>query len=518
MLQRSTDEHVSGGSENGNLKGHEQDDVCRTNGGDGSTEMLEEEDDACAFESSVPCHPLGIKPLGNQYFSTTANARDHVGTLQLLPDETLLLLLEHLDPQSLRRLGYTSRFLHAFCTSDELWKPLLLKSRGEVPQPCEWLGSWRSSLLGLPEQSRAHIGCDDVFSDVLHRPFVCSNITLSKYAFGIPEANKIRRFPDLSYAEFEEKWSGTPFILTEVVTTWPVSRQWTMEKLVEDYRDASFRAEAVDWPFATYSQYMSNTQDESPLYLFDKRFAEKMRLKIGKAERALYWKPDCFGPDLFEVLGPERPAHRWLIIGPSRSGSTFHKDPNATSAWNAVIQGAKYWIMFPPSVQVPGVYVSKDSSEVTSPLSIAEWLLEFHAEARATPGAVEGICKAGEVLHVPSGWWHLVVNLDAGVALTQNFVPKSHLSDVIGFLRDRPDQVTGFRRDIDNPFALFKQRLQAEHPELLQKALDDLDSQSRKKRKWEAVIGGASGEDNERGVGGGGFTFGFGGGDDDEIP
>lgn len=88
----------------------------------------------------------------------------------------------------------------------------------------------------------------------------------------------------------------------------------------------------------------------------------------------------------------------------------------ASSAWNAVLRGSKYWIMFPTSPSQPpppGVFVSGDQSEVTSPLSIAEWLLGFHAQARATPGCAEGICKEGEVLHVPSGWWHLVVNLSS---------------------------------------------------------------------------------------------------------
>jgi hypothetical protein len=42
------------------------------------------------------------------------------------------------------------------------------------------------------------------------------------------------------------------------------------------------------------------------------------------------------------VLGEERrPDYKWLIVGPPRSGSSFHVDPNANFAWNATIQGRK---------------------------------------------------------------------------------------------------------------------------------------------------------------------------------
>ncbi|KAJ0387539.1 hypothetical protein COL922a_002163 [Colletotrichum nupharicola] len=442
--------------------------------------------DAVMTSESIPTHPLGVKPLGNQYLSDRPNARKHIGVFTTLPDEALMILLEYLDQSNLRNLGYTSKFLYAFCQSDELWKALFL---------------------------------DNVFSDVLHRPFVCSHVDLTQFTSRIPKSNQIQRMETLTYEEFAQEWTEVPFILTSYIQTWPVCHEWTIDVILQKYKDVEFRAEAVDWPFWTYHEYMKNSNDESPLYLFDKKFAEKMGIKVGHEEGAAYWKPECFGPDLFELLGKERPAHRWLIIGPERSGSTFHKDPNGTSAWNAVIQGTKYWIMFPPTAQVPGVYVSSDSSEVTSPLSIAEWLLEFHDEARQQPGCIEGICREGEILHVPSGWWHLVVNVDNGIALTQNFVPKStclyQLTEVLSFLRDKADQVTGFKQEVTDPYGLFVERLRLDQPELLEDAMRNLDKKtSQKKRKWEEAVG----VNDTEASGGGGFSFGFGGDlDDDEV-
>jgi Cupin-like domain len=360
------------------------------------------------------------------------------------------------------------------------------------------------------------VSCDYVFSDVLYRPYLCANTSLAPYVTGIPNRNAITRLEDLSPVEFASYWSNRPFILTKPIKEWPIYKTWDSSKLLEEYSEVKFRAEAVDWPLRTYVSYMNNNLDESPLYLFDKNFVEKMGLIVGRNQQdAHYWIPDCFGNDLFAVLGDYRPDSRWLIIGPVRSGSTFHKDPNATSAWNAVLRGSKYWIMFPTDVgspPPPGVYVSEDQSEVTSPLSIAEWLIGFHAEARKTPGCLEGICGEGEVLHVPSGWWHLVVNLDTSIAITQNFVPRSHLSSVLSFLKNKPDQVSGFKQDVKDPYNSFVFSMEKQYPELLAQAIADLGKLAEaKKRKWESAVGEVGSE---------GFRFGLGRGDysDEDIP
>lgn len=380
-----------------------------------------------------------------------------------------------------------------------------------------WRGSWRSTSLGLNPDQVSQVKCNSVFSDVLYRPFLCTHTPLGPYTTGIPRANLITRLEDLSPTEFSEKWSDKPFILTRPVREWPVYKSWDTDDLLAKYGNIKFRAESVDWKLKTYVSYMNNSSDESPLYLFDRSFVSKMSLSVEQSGTTpSYQIPSCFGEDLFAVLGDKRPDDKWLIVGPARSGSTYHKDPNATSAWNAVIRGSKYWIMFPSSpssLPPPGVYVSEDQSEVTSPLSIAEWLLGFHAEARKTPGCVEGVCGEGEVLHVPSGWWHLVVNLDASIAITQNFVPRSHLVKVLAFLKHNvADQVSGFRKDITDPYGLFVERMREEHPELLEQALAELERMTEgKKRKWDVAVAG----DGEEA---GGFSFGFGDDSDEEVP
>lgn len=320
---------------------------------------------------------------------------------------------------------------------------------------------------------------------------------------------------DLTAEEYSTKWTSLPFILTSPVQQWPSYRIWDLDYLLRSYGNVQFRAEAVDWPLKTYRKYMQSAHDESPLYLFDRAFVEKMNIEVGaNKENSAYSPPTAFGEDLFEVLGEERPDCRWLIVGPERSGSTFHKDPNATSAWNAPLTGSKYWLMFPSGADVPpppGVILSDDHSEITSPLSISEYLLSFHAIARATPGCREGICHAGDILHVPSGWFHLVLNLEESIALTQNFVPAAKLNQVLRFLKESPEQASGFKDHITNPYTLFVERLQEYHPKLLEKALLELEDQEG---KWVKITKAETGADGSSG----GFSFGFASDEDDDVP
>ena len=65
---------------------------------------------------------------------------------------------------------------------------------------------------------------------------------------------------------------------------------------------------------------------------------------------------------------------------------------------------------------VPGVHASADGANVATPVSLVEWFLNFYEEAcQGDVRPVEGVVRAGEVLFVPRGWWHMAINLEVRV-------------------------------------------------------------------------------------------------------
>lgn len=74
----------------------------------------------------IPSHPLGVKPSGNA-LTAVHNIRPAIGSLTVLSDELIMLLLECLDSTSLLRLGATCKALYAFTRAEELWKALFIE-------------------------------------------------------------------------------------------------------------------------------------------------------------------------------------------------------------------------------------------------------------------------------------------------------------------------------------------------------------------------------------------------------
>lgn len=96
-----------------------------------STQHESNHDENLVAESdsdSIPTHPLGVKPLGNQYLTERPNSRRNIGLWRSLPDELLMIILESFDePSLLLKLGYSCKFFFAFCHLEDLWKTIFLQ-------------------------------------------------------------------------------------------------------------------------------------------------------------------------------------------------------------------------------------------------------------------------------------------------------------------------------------------------------------------------------------------------------
>lgn len=385
-------------------------------------------------------HPLGVLPEGNALLEGAFPniRRTSLGPLSVLSDALLLRILTHLPAPALIALSSTSVFLQALACDEDLWRALVLTTYGGATVfRTSWRHSFDASLpLTPPRVLRG------VYSDVLFHKYRCSSAAISRLWL---LRDSIPRIPaqSLSLAAFRETYEafpGKPVVITGLCSSWAASTSWNPAALRARFASSSHTFSCGGYPFTLpayldYAAAVSGNCDQ-PLYLFDSAFRDTCPSLASD-----YTVPEYFAEDLFAHV-PSRPAHAWFILGPAGSGSSFHVDPNATSAWNACVTGSKKWIMFPPGTVPPGVYPSEDGSDVTAPLSVVEWFVNFY-DSVEEGDAYECVVGAGDVVFVPAGWWHAVVNLEWTAAVTQNYAPVQSFGRVAKWLKERPEQVSG---------------------------------------------------------------------------
>ena len=205
-----------------------------------------------------------------------------------------------------------------------------------------------------------------------------------------------------------------------------VKDSWSMKNLKINYGNEVFKCGEDDdgYPIKVkmkyYLKYVQNTHADSPLYVFDSKFDTKpTTASIGDE----YDVPKYFKDDLFKFAGERRrPPYKWLLVGPQRSGTCSHIDPLATSAWNTLISGRKYWAVFPPNVTKEFAkckkYVRKNEDDEAINYFVDHLPRLKHAYMNDTSGKVhresfnsnypcpfvEFVQGPGDTVYVPGGW------------------------------------------------------------------------------------------------------------------
>uniref|UniRef100_K3WNU6 JmjC domain-containing protein n=1 Tax=Globisporangium ultimum (strain ATCC 200006 / CBS 805.95 / DAOM BR144) TaxID=431595 RepID=K3WNU6_GLOUD len=334
-------------------------------------------------------------------------------------------------------------------------------------------------------------------SDFLYRRWYRAHMSLKVFDLPDeqqdPFAKRIKKFEtkDITYQEYFEQYSRIPFILKNAIGNWKATTEWTMEKLTERFpSDIKHRithnldffgsGKSLKMSFADYFQYIRHQNDETPLYIFDPNFGEKapalledynvedlkffkedMLKVVAQEKQAKQKSTDCaFKSEASKQLEQKtegkstvsqssekvqdvkpavaeslRPDFRWTVIGPERTGAPWHTDPARTSAWNALVKGRKRWAIYPPDSPPPGVSTGKNGQGREHALNMTSlsWYLHVYPTLLPHQKPIEIIQEEGEVIYVPSGWWHLILNLDMTIAVTQNFVDSHNL---MAFVKD----------------------------------------------------------------------------------
>jgi histone arginine demethylase JMJD6 len=250
----------------------------------------------------------------------------------------------------------------------------------------------------------------------------------------------------LSFAEFSHciEKRNVPCVIKHLLRHWPAMKTWTSsEALLRDCVPQEYGCKvgsdddgyAVRLKYKYFHRYIHDAsqgaQDDSPLYIFDSGMLQETGMTKD------YIVPHVFSEDLLKYAGEDRrPPYRWICVGGARSGTSIHVDPLGTSAWNALIVGHKRWALFPPGSVPKSVLKPKDVN------SAVRWFdrvwpatQEAAWEAQGYPKPIEVVQRPGEVVFVPSGWWHVVLNLDFTVAVTHNFCSTSNFAEVFRHTR-----------------------------------------------------------------------------------
>lgn len=263
-----------------------------------------------------------------------------------------------------------------------------------------------------------------------------------------------------------------PFLVNGLTSDWPAMNNWSLPRISQLYGRKVFscgNSIANNSPIImTLDDYLlhcklthnSPSDCHSPLYIFDSTFEEDCEALLKD-----YCVPSLFTDCVFSTIPADfRPNYRWFLVGGTGSGSMLHVDPLCTSAWNALATGKKRWLLIepPPSLQaipcldvlekmsslIPTSFtrsrnpsalfqacekLSLESAHTFSP-SIA-YLEEsnnqsIQFELQNGLRCVLFTQNASQIVFVPHGWPHAVLNVELSIAITHNFLPPSTLRSI----------------------------------------------------------------------------------------
>jgi hypothetical protein len=310
-------------------------------------------------------HPYGVKPEGNAFLASREllNVRlNGLGRLKCLTDEVLLEIISYFNGPEIVNLIYTSKALYVYCHYTDIWRDIMLReweSNGQS-YPIKYCYTWKDTYVSsycernkltkpiLPHQP---LVVDGIYSNILYRSWACHEYNYEKSCQGFLTNDDIPHIEadKLNIEDFVVNYEAKnrPVVIKNCINDWNALSLWTRDYLIKHCGNNKFRATSSTAPIAVsftieeYFSYANQSKEEVPYYLFERNYDHMASNLTNDYHVPRYFNTEDYNnqqraTDLFSLFGSRRPDYKWLIIGPKKSGSIFHIDPNQTNAYSPI--------------------------------------------------------------------------------------------------------------------------------------------------------------------------------------
>lgn len=208
-----------------------------------------------------------------------------------------------------------------------------------------------------------------------------------------------------------------PVILEGLVDEWKAKKMWNLSFFKENYGQKIIPVtqcdktnQIVEMRLLDYIKVLESKKIENKeLYLRNWSFTKENPELL-----EYYHVPDHFNQNWLSYLSEEfLTPPRWILLGPKNTYTPLHQDVFMTHSWNALLIGKKQWFLFEPTH-----YIEKRGKIIRNP--------ETKNEA-----CYYAIQKPGDILFIPSGWWHHVKNKELSLALSENYVDHTNFENFL---------------------------------------------------------------------------------------
>lgn len=235
---------------------------------------------------------------------------------------------------------------------------------------------------------------------------------------------------ELTRDGFDKRFASLnmPVLIVDATRGWRSAKEWcsdagtpdvaTLGKLFGHHMVTihSAKSGCSEMTVSEYAQWWASAEKVSGLlYLKD------WHLAALEPDYGAYTVPSCLGEDWLNEHWAARATgegaaatasggdHRFVYVGPAGSRTRLHADVLFSYSWSANVVGTKRWKLVPPEQ----LHLVSDAATLARRPDLDE-----------IPGitAIEIVQKSGELLFVPSGWYHQVENLTDCISINHNWL------------------------------------------------------------------------------------------------